>query len=489
VSEDCLTINVLRPSGIPANAKLPVLTWVYGGGFANGFAANYNGSAIVAQSVLRGTPVIYVNFNYRVGPLGFPQGSEAAKAGALNLGLKDQLAALEWIQANIGAFGGDKSKVTVFGESAGAASISILMLRPSFKKLARAAVCPLFLTSMLFTDTNAQILESGSWATSITNYAATREANWELFVKALPACAAQSQSGSVKCLKSATLDAGALVAASSAAFGGANESFPFVPTLDGLHGVYPALGSISLATGIWSKIPFITGCNKDEGTAFINYPQYVTSTTAETWIRTNFTPSLIPFVGEQLLDYGVQGLLKLYPSDPAQGAPFGTGNQTFGFNPEVKRAAALGMSTIHFARFAESDTSTVSDLSFHSQRRFSQELAAAQGVQSFGYHFIDPQPLPAYLGGMPSPCHFSFEHSAHYMYAVTHGQEVNYVFGNCATKSPASQLLCLNMINYWVSFATSLTPNDGKGGSRPEWPQYARVSPVSHMSFPPDALH
>jgi carboxylesterase type B len=57
------------------------------------------------------TPIIYVNMNYRLGPLGFPQGQEAQDNNALNLGLKDQLAGLEWIKANIGAFGGDKSKV------------------------------------------------------------------------------------------------------------------------------------------------------------------------------------------------------------------------------------------------------------------------------------------------------------------------------------------------------------------------------------------
>lgn len=59
----------------------------------------------------QGTPVIYVSMNYRLGPLGFPQGVEAGERGILNLGLKDQLACLEWIQANIGAFGGDKRKV------------------------------------------------------------------------------------------------------------------------------------------------------------------------------------------------------------------------------------------------------------------------------------------------------------------------------------------------------------------------------------------
>jgi acetylcholinesterase len=112
-SEDCLTINVYRPKGVLANANLPVLFWTYGGGFQDGASLIYNGSAIVAQSVARGTPLIYVNYNYRLGPLGFPQGQEADDRKALNLALRDQIAALQWVQANIGIFGGDKKKVSV----------------------------------------------------------------------------------------------------------------------------------------------------------------------------------------------------------------------------------------------------------------------------------------------------------------------------------------------------------------------------------------
>jgi acetylcholinesterase len=128
-----------------------------------------------------------------------------------------------------------------------------------------------------------------------------------------------------------------------------DEQFPFVPTLDGPNGVYPALGSLVLATGFWSKIPFITGCNKDEGTAFVPFPQFVTSSTAETWLTANFTPPLIPFVGEQLLKHGVERLLELYPEDAALGAPFGSGDETFGLNPGFKRAAALSKFMLRFS--------------------------------------------------------------------------------------------------------------------------------------------
>lgn len=98
--------------------------------FSVGSGSLYNGTELVARSVarvrkflasflnpsiilsLKGTPIIYVNINYRLGPLGFPQGLEAANKDALNLGLQDGLAALEWIQQNIGVFGGDKTKVS-----------------------------------------------------------------------------------------------------------------------------------------------------------------------------------------------------------------------------------------------------------------------------------------------------------------------------------------------------------------------------------------
>lgn len=109
----------------------------------------YNGSAIVAQSVARGTPIIYVSLNYRLGPLGFLQGVKAAAEHSLNLGLRDQVAASKWIQANIAYFSGDRKKVTVFGESAGAIGIAIHQLRQDFSSLARAVMSWLLVHSTL----------------------------------------------------------------------------------------------------------------------------------------------------------------------------------------------------------------------------------------------------------------------------------------------------------------------------------------------------
>ncbi|KAJ2935221.1 hypothetical protein H1R20_g1873, partial [Candolleomyces eurysporus] len=140
LSEDCLTINIHRPKGLKSSAKLPVLFWTYGGAFVLGSSNTYNGSEIVERSVARGTPLIFVNFNYRLGPLGFPQGREADDQRALNLGVLDQMAALEWVQENIGSFGGDKKKVTIFGESAGSMMTGLLYMQPELEHWARGAL-------------------------------------------------------------------------------------------------------------------------------------------------------------------------------------------------------------------------------------------------------------------------------------------------------------------------------------------------------------
>ena len=83
---------------------------------------------------------MYVSINYRVGPFGFPQGAEAAERGATNLGLKDQLAALSWVKNHISVFGGDPTKVTVFGSSAGAISVADLYLNSDLENLVRGTV-------------------------------------------------------------------------------------------------------------------------------------------------------------------------------------------------------------------------------------------------------------------------------------------------------------------------------------------------------------
>ena len=129
ISEDCLYLNVWTK--LPAvRAKRPVMVWIYGGGNSNGYShePEYFGDKFAAKDV------VYVSINYRVGAIGFlahPELSAESERGVSgNYGILDQVAALEWVQRNIEAFGGDPDNVTIFGESAGAANTTTLIASP-----------------------------------------------------------------------------------------------------------------------------------------------------------------------------------------------------------------------------------------------------------------------------------------------------------------------------------------------------------------------
>jgi carboxylesterase type B len=127
ISEDCLSLQVVRPAGTRQNANLPVMVWIYGQGYETGSYnySLYNPTALVAGSAAKDTPVIYVAMNYRVNVFGFANSPALRIEGSLNAGLLDQRLALGWVQSNIAAFGGNPRNVTLFGESSGATSIGL----------------------------------------------------------------------------------------------------------------------------------------------------------------------------------------------------------------------------------------------------------------------------------------------------------------------------------------------------------------------------
>jgi para-nitrobenzyl esterase len=138
-AEDCLYVNVWVPAKVAAR-KLPVMIWIYGGGFVNGGSspAVYDGS----QFAKRG--VVFVSFNYRVGRFGFFAHPALTKENPSephgNYGYMDQIALLKWVQRNIAAFGGDPSNVTLFGESAGGMSVQSMMTSPLSRGLFHKAI-------------------------------------------------------------------------------------------------------------------------------------------------------------------------------------------------------------------------------------------------------------------------------------------------------------------------------------------------------------
>lgn len=136
-SEDCLFLNVWTPGTARPGTNLPVMVWIHGGGFVNGGSspAIYSGASFARDGI------VFVSLNYRLGRFGFFSHPALTREGSGgNLGFLDQIAALQWVRDNIAAFGGDPSRVTVFGESAGGGSVHMLLQSPMARGLFHAAI-------------------------------------------------------------------------------------------------------------------------------------------------------------------------------------------------------------------------------------------------------------------------------------------------------------------------------------------------------------
>jgi len=139
LDEDCLTLNIWTPK-VQSSERLPVMVWIHGGGFSLGSSAEtlYDGSALAKQGI------VLVTINYRLGALGFlahpALTAESARHSSGNYGIQDQIFALQWVRHNIQAFGGDPDKVTIFGQSAGAVSVTALMASPQAEGLFQRAI-------------------------------------------------------------------------------------------------------------------------------------------------------------------------------------------------------------------------------------------------------------------------------------------------------------------------------------------------------------
>jgi para-nitrobenzyl esterase len=242
-AEDCLFINV-RTSNVGSETLLPVMVWIHGGSHQAGAGSSefYQANALVENGV------VLVTFNYRLGPFGYlahPALTEEAGTSG-NYGLLDQVAALRWVRDNIRSFGGDPDNVTIFGESAGAQSISELMAAPIADGLYHKA-----------------ILESGT-----SNY----NANF-LAEAPLPGSRSMEAVGeeflSTFVGKTATAaDLRSIPAASiiTRAEQRADLTRSFLPNVDGK--VLPDTIGATLRSGKAPKVPVLAGYNADEGSLF-----------------------------------------------------------------------------------------------------------------------------------------------------------------------------------------------------------------------------
>jgi para-nitrobenzyl esterase len=225
-SEDCLTLNVFTPDLHP-NARLPVLVFIHGGFFAWGSSSTrvdgtdvYDGASLASRMA-----AVVVTINYRLGPLGFLYG---------NFGLEDQIAALEWVQRNVGAFGGDPRNVTVSGHSAGAISTVALVASPRAHGLFQRA-----------------IVLSGS------GYAKPRTLAEGLEHELARRVGCSGRSDALGCVRSRS--APEILAALPEAFAEGNGYAPFV---DGA--LLPATPIQLLRTGRAAPVPMIVGTTSNE---------------------------------------------------------------------------------------------------------------------------------------------------------------------------------------------------------------------------------
>jgi carboxylesterase type B len=310
--EDCLTLNVIVPANARRGAMLPIVVWIYGGAFETGSTAKYNGTIIVNRSIALNEPVIYVSMNYRLSAFGFLASQEVKDAGVGNLGLQDQRMALRWVQKYIHSFGGDPSKVTIWGESAGSMSVAIQMLVNGGN------------TEGLF---RAAFMESGSPLPigDITH----GQKYYDDLVK-LTGCSGSPDT--LACLRAAPyeiLKAAMDTTPSSVSY--QSLALAWLPRVDGLSLVDDPQKLVQ--QGTIAPIPFVTGDCDDEGTAF-SLSQVNVTTDAE------LREYLSEFFFINITDSQMDELLTLYPQNVTLGSPYDTGTQN-AFTPEFKRIASI----------------------------------------------------------------------------------------------------------------------------------------------------
>ncbi|KZT61798.1 alpha/beta-hydrolase [Calocera cornea HHB12733] len=367
-SEDCLYLNVIRPSTATPTSKLPVMFWIFGGGFEFGGISEYDGSFLVQQSIAMGQDVIWVAANYRVSAWGFMPGQEVLDAGVTNIGLLDQRAALLWVQQYISQFGGDPEKVTLFGESAGAMSIGFQLL-------------------LYGGDTNntfrAAIMESGSpLPVGPPSYAQG------VFDQIVDFSNCSSANDKLECLRhldeSTFLQAVATTPSIESSY--VNLHLAYIPRID--YNTVPDFPPNLLRSGRFAKLPVISGDNEDEGTLF----QFTSLNVTTDDEFAQFVKEMFPLLNETTLEM----LLEAYPEDPALGSPYNTGD-LYALTPENKRIASFYGDTV-----------------WNAARRFFSQIYVNASVPIWSYLFSHTNVIP-YLGAF---------HSSELPFVFTHHSSV-----------------------------------------------------------------
>ncbi|XP_013371550.1 PREDICTED: carboxylesterase 1D-like isoform X2 [Chinchilla lanigera] len=228
-AEDCLYLNIYTPADLTKNSSLPVMVWIHGGGLSIGGASTYDGLALSAHE-----KVVVVTIQYRLGFWGFF--STGDEHGRGNWGFLDQVAALRWVQDNIASFGGNPGSVTIFGESAGSSSVSVLVLSPLAKNLFHRAISESGVALCLHVVRN--------------NVKAIAEK-----IAAAAGCETTTSAVIIHCLRQKTEDELLEI----------SQKIPYLPMTTVIDGVLlPKAPEDMLAEKNFSTVPYILGINKQE---------------------------------------------------------------------------------------------------------------------------------------------------------------------------------------------------------------------------------
>lgn len=322
-SDDCLYLNVYRPANISTDANLPVLVWIYGGAFISGGSSSYSGEIYVEESMKMDMPVIFVSLNYRLGPWGFMGGEDIQNEKNTNAGLLDQRMALEWVADHIKDFGGDPSRVVIFGESAGAMSVAHQMMMNDGDNL--------YKKKSLF---SGAIMQSGS-ALPLKNVTSARPQ--KIFDKIINEIGCGKDENKLSCLRAKDSK-------------DVKEVLKSVPMTDLFLAFSPhsdgdvlKMDSYDLfRKGKFAKVPYITGNQEDEGTLFASMFNATSNEDIISLFKEFFTDAT---------KEDIESLSNLYPENPASGSPY--------------RTAFLNVLTPQYKRIS----SFLGDLLFHAPRR------------------------------------------------------------------------------------------------------------------------
>lgn len=409
-SEDCLTINVQRPHGTKAGDDLPVLFWIYGGGFVAGSTAGFDAKLLLETGIKLGQPFIFVAVNYRIGAWGFMPGQAILDEGSGNAGLLDQRMGLEWVADNIAAFGGDPDKVTIWGESAGAISV--------FDQLVLYEGDASYNGKALF---RGAIMNSGSATPTDPLNAPKGQAVYDAVVKA---AGCEAEDDTLACLR----------AMDNASFSRAANSVPGIISYQSLALSYlPRPDGTVLADspdalqreGKFHPVPMIIGTQEDEGTLF-----------SLTQLNMGSTEIIVGYLEKYYFHHAdttqITTFVNTYGASPADGSPYRT-NDRFESYPGRKRIAAI-----------------LGDIVFNLIRRVCLQTFAS----------VSPD--------VPTWSYFSsYNYNPNISYfGTSHGSDVLVLFSQSDDRYPT-----LSGRTYYINFVHNLDPNEG---AEPDvlWPQW-----------------